>query len=169
MHPVDTVECEPCPAGGDCTGSTFSPQQLTIDSSISSSALASDASIVVQQRHIAAQAGYWTPPDSDGLTFYRCPRPSSCLPGENGTRSVCAEGYEGVMCTVCSPGYFSQYGVCQQCECGVTGSGAAGALYALGRPSVTLLVRVWCCFGWQARLLPAACPLSRRWPSRRSC
>ena len=113
---VDTVVCHPCPAGGDCSGGAFTAQQLSIDGAVyGDNATIADASLVVQQRHIAAQPGYWAPVDSNGLLFYKCPRPASCLAGSNGSRSQCAEGYEGVLCTVCSPGYFNQYGVCQLC------------------------------------------------------
>ena len=102
---VDTVTCEPCPAGGDCSGAA-----LTVDADLASSV------IVVKQDAVAAKPGYWASNSADDLKFYECPVPSACLPGVNGSRSVCATGYSGILCTVCSPGYFTQYGLCAQCE-----------------------------------------------------
>ena len=102
---VDTVTCEPCPAGGDCSGSA-----LTADPTLPSS------EVVVKQEAVAAQPGFWASNTANDLNFYECPVPSACLPGVNGSRSVCATGYSGVLCTVCSPGYFNQYGLCAQCR-----------------------------------------------------
>ena len=40
----------------------------------------------------------WSPPNSDGLTFYACPILGACLPGVNGSRSACAIGYGSIAC-----------------------------------------------------------------------
>ena len=40
----------------------------------------------------------WSPPNSDGLTFYTCPIVDACLPGLNGSRSTCAIGYGSIAC-----------------------------------------------------------------------
>ena len=70
------VTCAPCPDGGNCA-----------------------VADVTQQRDIVAQPGYWAPPLSSGLEFYRCPIPEACVPGDNGTtRSVCAPGYSAIAC-----------------------------------------------------------------------
>ena len=37
-----------------------------------------------------------------------------------GSRSLCATGYVGVLCSVCAPGYFSEYGSCFQCPTAAT-------------------------------------------------
>jgi hypothetical protein len=42
--------------------------------------------------------------------FYSCARPIACLPGVNGSRSMCASGYDGVVCSACAKGYFEQFG-----------------------------------------------------------
>ena len=47
--------------------------------------------------------------------FYRCPIPGACRPGVNGSRTLCAAGYTGVLCSVCDIGYFEQFGVCALC------------------------------------------------------
>ena len=38
-------------------------------------------------------------------------------PGGNGSRSLCAVGYSGVLCTVCAPGYFLQVRDARVCVC----------------------------------------------------
>ena len=52
---------------------------------------------------------------SDGSTFYKCPIPDACLPGNNGSRSACAEGYTSIACSLCQVGYFEQFGKCIRC------------------------------------------------------
>jgi uncharacterized membrane protein YgcG len=91
----DRVTCRPCPVGGNCT--------------------AGNGTDVVLQRDIVAQRGFWASADSDGLRFYTCPVPSACLPGINGSRSLCADGYQEVACSTCSVGYFEQFGRCSPC------------------------------------------------------
>ena len=112
---VDTVTCQSCPSGADCSGSTL-VSSLLANAAGSTNGSGSVTAAVVVQQSITAQPGYWASSDSDGLTFYACPNPNACLPGVNGTRSQCATGYTGVLCTVCSPGYFNQYGLCAQCR-----------------------------------------------------
>ncbi len=56
------------------------------------------------------QLGYWASPGS--TVFYQCDIPSACLPGANGSRSSCAEGYAGVVCGVCAGEFFEQFGRC---------------------------------------------------------
>ena len=63
---------------------------------------------VVEQSTMVAQVGYWAPPG--GTVFYSCARPIACLPGVNGSRSMCASGYDGVVCSACAKGYFEQFG-----------------------------------------------------------
>ena len=43
---------------------------------------------------------------------YQCPLEESC---EGGLDSLCAKGYEGPLCAVCSSGYFKQLSTCKQC------------------------------------------------------
>ena len=124
---VDAIACEPCPLGGDCTGDALPAAELVPDGVLASvvaeesevvdggNAKVVAASAVVQQKHITARPGYWAPDDSDGLTFYECPAAYACLQGGNGSRAQCAQGYSGVLCTVCAPGYFQQYGYCVLC------------------------------------------------------
>ena len=107
---LDTVTCMPCPVGGDCTG-----EQLANSTVPLAGVPESDAGVVVREESIAAMPGFWASPSSDGLQFYACPLAAACLPGVNGTRSLCAQGYGGVLCSVCSPGYFNQYGLCVEC------------------------------------------------------
>ncbi len=54
-----------------------------------------------------SREGFWAPPGS--FTFYRCDKPEACLPGVNGSRTVCATGYTGVVCDVCADGFFEQF------------------------------------------------------------
>jgi hypothetical protein len=81
------VTCKPCPLGADCA-----TQDLTT------------------QREIVSLPGYWAS-SAGGLTFYVCPIPAACLPGENGTRTTCAPGYGSIACSVCLEGYFQQVSV----------------------------------------------------------
>ena len=45
-------------------------------------------------------------------TPYRCQVPESC---EGGLDSLCADGYEGPICAVCSSGYHKQFHSCKKC------------------------------------------------------
>ena len=96
---VDTITCEPCPIGGDCSGSQLSASTLRgngygmID--------------VVQEEHIVALPQYWASMTSN-TTFYPCPIADACLHGGNTSKSMCAEGYSGLLCATCSDGYFEQ-------------------------------------------------------------
>lgn len=64
--------------------------------------------MVVQLSSVVAQRGFWSQPSSD--RFYPCPVADACLPGVNGSRSTCAEGYTGIVCSVCADGFFEQFG-----------------------------------------------------------
>jgi hypothetical protein len=70
---------------------------------------------VVTQADIVARAGYWASPSSDGSRFYRCPILGACVGGVNGSRAVCATGYDHVACSLCADGYFEQFGLCVAC------------------------------------------------------
>jgi hypothetical protein len=105
----DSIECKACPSGGDCT-----PASQTD---------------VVTQADIVARAGYWASPSSDGSRFYRCPILGACVGGVNGSRAVCATGYDHVACSLCADGYFEQFGLCVACP---KSSGTSiGALFGL--------------------------------------
>ena len=45
---------------------------------------------------------------------YKCPREESCKV-KGGHDSLCAPGYQGPLCAVCSPGYYKQLQTCQLC------------------------------------------------------
>ena len=45
---------------------------------------------------------------------YKCPREESCKV-KGGHDSLCATGYQGPLCAVCSPGYYKQLQTCQLC------------------------------------------------------
>ena len=45
---------------------------------------------------------------------YKCPREESCIV-KAGHDSLCATGYQGPLCAVCSPGYHKQLQTCQLC------------------------------------------------------
>ena len=51
---VDTITCQSCPAGADCSGNSLSSSLLTVEAPTGAVA----TSVVVQQ-YIAAQSGYW--------------------------------------------------------------------------------------------------------------
>ncbi len=96
---VDTVSCEPCPEGGDCSGST---QRSLLE------AAPGPSNRVVQLQNVVALGGYWASSQSDGRSFVKCRTSSSvqaCLPGVNGSKVTCAEGYSGTICDVCAVGY----------------------------------------------------------------
>jgi hypothetical protein len=100
----DSIVCQPCPEGGDCS--------------------TDDVDVVVQQGDIVARAGWWASAASSGEKFYRCPVEQACLHG-NGTRAQCAVGYRGIACSVCALGYFEQFGQCVQCPATRARSSAA--------------------------------------------
>ena len=127
---VDTVACVPCPPGGDCSGA-----------SLVDDADAATSGVVVTQVSVAAQPGFWASNAALDLTFYECPISAACLPGANGSRSVCAAGYTGVLCSVCDDGYFEQFGSCVACP--TTKQESVGSLVGL---SLLLLACVWLAF-----------------------
>ena len=55
------------------------------------------------------------PRRSTGLDYAKCPFPKACLPGMNGTRSMCASGFQAIACSACAAGYFLQFQQCQRC------------------------------------------------------
>jgi hypothetical protein len=63
---------------------------------------------VVERADIVSERGFWAPPGA--TTFYACNNVAACLPGVNGSRSSCAVGYAGVVCSVCAYGFFEQFG-----------------------------------------------------------
>ena len=109
----DTVTCYPCPDGGACDASVALDVAALQAANVTSNGVSTTASgldgVVVQQG-VVARSGYWAPSNSDGSTFYACPIADACLAGGNGTRSRCADGYVGVLCSVCADGYFEQFG-----------------------------------------------------------
>jgi hypothetical protein len=90
----DSIVCKPCPEGGDCS--------------------TSDVSEVIELNEVVAQQGWWASEESSGAKFYKCAIPESCLAG-NSSRAQCAPGYSHVACSVCSLGYFEQFGKCVPC------------------------------------------------------
>jgi hypothetical protein len=87
--PNGSITCLPCPTGGNC---------------------AAPAEGVVELAGVVARLGFWASNSSGGGVFHECLIPEACLPGVNGSRSMCAEGYSGVLCAVCADGYFEQFG-----------------------------------------------------------
>ncbi len=59
-----------CPIGGDCTGTTLSSILASVPG---------PANSVVQQSNIVAQLGFWASNTSDGLSFFKCTSPVSCI------------------------------------------------------------------------------------------
>jgi hypothetical protein len=110
----DAVTCRACPTGGVCR------PEVPTD--------------VVTQADIVARAGYWASPSSDGSRFYRCPVADACLQGGvNGSRAVCATGYDHVACSLCADGYFEQFGKCAACpsSSGTSAAAVVGIALAL--------------------------------------
>lgn len=69
--------------------------------------------------------GYWIPPGSEFLTFYPCHpiNPTSqdlqaanlaCPGNASSLASTCGEGYTGIECLQCSPGYGAQGPFCDR-------------------------------------------------------
>ena len=55
--------------------------------------------------------------DSDPLDIYECPfGPHACLGGNRTDDSCCTEGYGGVLCAVCQPGYIQNLNHCADCS-----------------------------------------------------
>ena len=87
----DSVTCEECPTGGDCSGLQLA--NVASDSELAATTDAADVSSQVTAQLIVAMPGYWTAPASESLTsesdtlasattaFYACPNPAACLPG----------------------------------------------------------------------------------------
>lgn len=67
---VMQVSCEPCPLGGDCSGNTLTSLLASVPG---------PANSVVQQANIVALPGFWASNTSDGLSFFKCNNPVSCI------------------------------------------------------------------------------------------
>ena len=75
---------------------------------------------------IYANKGWWTAGDPKD-TYYKCPFKTACLGGEtrsgknngtvryNTTKSRCDTGYAGVVCAICSKGYYLMDDLCLPC------------------------------------------------------
>ena len=100
-----TATCTKCPENADCTGGT-----------------------------VAVTSGHWRL-SPRATTMLPCPWPKACVGSSTGRRrlaglgaAMCAPGYEGVLCGVCSPTYYFS-GTTKTCEpCGRTAGGAQLAL-----------------------------------------
>ena len=97
----DTLTCEPCPVGADCSGdvlystlvssaagntSTNSTNNDALETEFGSpggsgviSELDFQNTVVVQQKDIVAAPGYWASSSSSGLVYYPCPILGTCL------------------------------------------------------------------------------------------
>jgi hypothetical protein len=85
-----SLECVPCPLGGDCTAKNATAHTLV------------------------AKAGWWVPPQGPRLTLYRCPFPGSCA--GNGERCNKAEGFmNSTVCGQCLPTHVRQGDGCTTC------------------------------------------------------
>ncbi|CAN0431887.1 unnamed protein product, partial [Discosporangium mesarthrocarpum] len=61
------------------------------------------------------KGGYWRS-SIDTLDVFSCPNVAACQGGV-GIGDFCKEGYEGVLCGVCEPGYSKSVGyVCTPCS-----------------------------------------------------
>ena len=75
----DTVSCQDCPPGGDCSGAadtSVSLDQLDPFASVDSSGVGLVG--VIQADAIVAAPGYWASQSSNGLKYYACPIPAAC-------------------------------------------------------------------------------------------
>ncbi len=73
--------------------------------------------------------------------FYRCFVEEACLPGDNGTASVCKEGYADKKCGVCADGFFEQV--------------RAGVVFPDGVCARAVRAPTWSSVAARAGLLPA--------------
>jgi len=64
---------------------------------------------------IVVKEGYWRRYPSHS-TVQECPLQSSCRGGNSTGNDLCAGGCEGVLCAVCSSGYFLSNDECVKCE-----------------------------------------------------
>jgi hypothetical protein len=97
------LSCTPCAAGAECSD----PRTTFVS--------------------MPARPGYWSVAGSPN--FYACDAGAgACLGGsrDSGTRSACALGYSGLLCSVCVDGYYASYGGCAPCP-----SGAANVSWSL--------------------------------------
>ena len=65
---------------------------------------------------------------------HKCPREQSCM---GGLDSLCAKGYEGLLCDVCSAGHYKQLKTCKECP---TKKWMIGQLSILAGVAATLIV-----------------------------
>ena len=75
----DTVSCQECPLGGDCSGVNIVQPSLDLADPFAAVTEPSAALVdVVQADHIVAAPGWWASQASDGLMFYKCPIIGAC-------------------------------------------------------------------------------------------
>ena len=82
-----SLECEACPDGAVCK----------------------DSSSLILKR------GMWRPKDRP-YSIYECPVSEACLGGSGYDPALCAIGYGGVLCAVCSEGYVATTDRCANCD-----------------------------------------------------
>jgi hypothetical protein len=81
----------------------------------------------------------WAAIQDAPFNIFRCPLPEACLGGDDG----CAQGYEGVLCAVCSRGYDRIGRSCTLCtESGTTAAVTVGVI-------MVVAIIVW--VGWMRR------------------
>ena len=61
------------------------------------------------------KSNFWRPA-THSLQIYECPVPEACLGGSGHDPALCAIGYGGVLCAVCSEGYVATIDRCANCD-----------------------------------------------------
>lgn len=97
---TDAGKCTLCP-----NGTSYSLVQMTEPGSCTE--CPSDRALCLGGTNIGPQPGYWRSSNTSS-NFIQCLLPEACLgmtaPDYNPT-GECAEGYQGILCTDCQPGY----------------------------------------------------------------
>ena len=81
--------------------------------------LSTSPSLYLCTLHPSVAYRFWAPNSEaagTSLKFYKCHVSAACLSGVNGTRSECAKGYSGMVCSVCSVGYVMHAGARLLCR-----------------------------------------------------
>ncbi|RYH21675.1 hypothetical protein EON65_20285 [archaeon] len=100
---------------GQCLVCTNGSYSLVAGVAECSSCVGKDGVAACYSNQLVIDLGYWRRYDNNEAVL-QCPVVDGCIGGSATGNALCAVGYEGPLCSVCSDGYFFKDGLCQSCD-----------------------------------------------------
>eukprot|EP01031_Cornospumella_fuschlensis_P030162 gene30162-36437_t len=110
-----------------------------------SSCVGKDGVAACYSNQLVVDLGHWRRYDSNEAVL-QCPIADGCIGGAATGNALCAIGYEGPLCSVCSDGYYFGDGLCQSCDSTNEMSMTVIVLIALVGLLVGALLAYYCYF-----------------------